>query len=151
MAYYLFIFRRFFGLRIPVIPKPFQTKEYYSGVLFYLYRRRRVVLFLEAVGMRKCCCVAVESRLEALCFCAFSASTACFTRDDPSSKRVGGLGLGPKPPKLRCSWRCAQPRAAKVIQQAYLLLVKWHRYLTLLPSATVQFMLLAGGTRNVPR
>ena len=30
----------------------------------------------------------------------------------PSSKRVGGVGLGRKSPKLR-SWRCTQPRAAK--------------------------------------
>ena len=43
---------------------------------------------------------------------AFFASNACFTRDAPSSKRVGGVGLSRKPPKLR-SWRCTQPRAAK--------------------------------------
>ena len=40
---------------------------------------------------------------------AFFASNACFTRDEPSSKRVGGVGLSRKPPKLR-SWRCTQPR-----------------------------------------
>ena len=43
---------------------------------------------------------------------AFFASNACFARDEPSSKRVGGVGLSRKPPKLR-SWRCTQPRAAK--------------------------------------
>ena len=43
---------------------------------------------------------------------AFFASNACFTRDEPSSKRVGGIGLSRKPPKLR-SWGCTQPRAAK--------------------------------------
>ena len=43
---------------------------------------------------------------------AFYASNACFTRGDPSAKQVGGVGLGPKPPKLR-SCRCTQPRAAK--------------------------------------
>ena len=43
---------------------------------------------------------------------AFFASNACFTRDEPSSKRIGGVGLSRKPPKLR-SWRCTQPRAAK--------------------------------------
>ena len=42
----------------------------------------------------------------------FLASKACFTRDEPSSTRVGGVGLSRKPPKLR-SWRCTQPRAAK--------------------------------------
>ena len=43
---------------------------------------------------------------------AFSASSACFARNEPSSKRVGGVWLSRKPPKLR-SWRCTQPRAAK--------------------------------------
>ena len=42
---------------------------------------------------------------------AFFASNACFTRDEPSSKRVGGVGLSRKPPKLRL-WRCTRPRAA---------------------------------------
>ena len=44
---------------------------------------------------------------------ALSASNACFTPDKPSLKPVGGVALGPKPPKLRCSWRCTQRRAAK--------------------------------------
>ena len=43
---------------------------------------------------------------------AFLASNACFTRDEASSKQVGGVGLSRKPPRLR-SWRCAQPIAAK--------------------------------------
>ena len=43
---------------------------------------------------------------------AFSASNVCFARDEPSCKRVGGVGLSRKPPKLR-SWRCTQLRAAK--------------------------------------
>ena len=43
---------------------------------------------------------------------AFFASNACLARDEPSSKRIGGLGLRRKPAKLR-SWRCTQPRAAK--------------------------------------
>ena len=43
---------------------------------------------------------------------AFFASNACFTRDEPSSKRVVGDGLSRKPLKLRLG-RCAQPRAAK--------------------------------------
>ena len=42
---------------------------------------------------------------------AFFASNACFARDEPSPKRVGGIGLSRKPPKLR-SWRGTQPRAA---------------------------------------
>ena len=32
-------------------------------------------------------------------------------RDESSSRRVGGVGLSRKAPKLR-SWRCTQPRAA---------------------------------------
>ena len=43
---------------------------------------------------------------------AFFVNNACFARNEPSSKRVGGVGLSGKPPKLR-SWRCTQPRAAK--------------------------------------
>ena len=58
--------------------------------------------------------MAVENRLTALSAVlrAFFASNACFARDDPSSKRIGGVGLSRKPPKLR-PWRCTQPRAAK--------------------------------------
>ena len=42
---------------------------------------------------------------------AFFASNACFARDGPSSKRVVGVELSRKPPKLR-SRRYIQPRAA---------------------------------------
>ena len=51
--------------------------------------------------------MAVENRLVALSAVlrVFFASNACFARDEPSSKRVGGVGLSRKPPKLR-SWRC---------------------------------------------
>ena len=46
--------------------------------------------------------MAVESWLEALSVLRmFSASTACFVRDEPSSNRVGGVGLSRTPPKLR--------------------------------------------------
>ena len=55
-------------------------------------------------------CMEVENRSEALWPVAFSASNACFARDEP--KPVGGVELSRKPPKLR-SWRCMQPRAAK--------------------------------------
>ena len=47
------------------------------------------MLFLEAVGVREYCCMAVENRLAAM----------CFARDEPSSKRVGGVGLQPKAAK----------------------------------------------------
>ena len=44
--------------------------------------------------------------------CAFFARNAYFARDEPSSKRVGGVGLTRKPPRLRL-WRCTQPGGAK--------------------------------------
>ena len=66
------------------------------------------VLFLEAVGVRVYCCMAVENRLAALS-AVLRAFLASIARDEPSSKRVGGVGLSRKPPKLR-SWRCTQPR-----------------------------------------
>ena len=71
------------------------------------------MLFLEAVGVREYCCTAVwqSKSVGSSVLRAFFASNACFARDEPSSKRVGGLGLSRKPPKLR-SWRCTQPRAA---------------------------------------
>ena len=43
---------------------------------------------------------------------AFLTSNASFTSDEPSSKRVGSVGLSLEPPKLRW-WRCTQPRAGK--------------------------------------
>ena len=46
------------------------------------------VLFLEAVGVREYCCMAVENRLAALCFVRSSRA-----RDELSSKRVGAIGL----------------------------------------------------------
>ena len=42
----------------------------------------------------------------------FSASNACFARDEPSSKRVSVVGFSRKPSTLR-SWRCTQPKAAR--------------------------------------
>ena len=53
-------------------------------------------LFLEAVGVREYCCAAVwQSKIGwQLCVLrAITASNACFARDEPSSKRVGGVGL----------------------------------------------------------
>ena len=43
---------------------------------------------------------------------AFSASGVCFARDESSSKRVGGVRLSRKPPKLRSS-RYTQPSTTK--------------------------------------
>ena len=146
--------------------RPFSTRLFFDWILLVLLLIvSRVdfivfVLFLEAVGVREDCCMALEQsvgrvengpfRLDSLGpsfyrqssrfygFCAlprggwcegvllygarnsvgsavlraFLASNACFTRDEPSSKRTGGVGLSRKPPKLRL-WRCTQPRDAK--------------------------------------
>ena len=62
--------------------------------------------------------MAVENRLAALSAVlrAFFASNACFAHDEPSSKRVGGVGLSRKPPTLR-SWRSLSREPPK-LQQA---------------------------------
>ena len=52
---------------------------HYSGPHRRSSRFYSFVLFLEAVGVREYCCLAVEIRLGALCFVR-SASNACFTR-----------------------------------------------------------------------
>ena len=67
------------------------------------------VLVLEAVGAREYCCMAVENRLEALC----SVRAPRATRDERPPKRVGGVGLSQKPPKLP-SWRRATKATADV-------------------------------------
>ena len=53
------------------------------------------VLFLEAVDVREYCCTAVwQSKIGwQLCALRVPASNACFARDEPSSKRVGGVVL----------------------------------------------------------
>ena len=81
------------------------------------------VLFLEAVGVREYCCMALENRLAAVCFARSSRSTcaSCATNLRPSGLVASGLaecrqgyvrGVALMPPRLR-SWRCTQPRAAK--------------------------------------
>ena len=73
------------------------------------------VLFLEAVGVREYCCTAGEFGWH---FCA----SRCLREqwlDEPSSQRVGGLGLSREPVKL---------------QQTQPLLAAWDRDRALLPS-----------------
>ena len=71
------------------------------------------VLFLEAVGGCEGVLLYGSRKLFGCSVLrAFSASNACFARDEPSSKLVVGFGVNPKLPKLR-AWRCTQPRAAK--------------------------------------
>ena len=89
--------------------RPFPTGLFFYWILlvFFLVASRVdfivFVLFLEAVGVREYCCMAVENRLAALAavLCEFFASNACFARDEPPSKRVGSVGLSRKPPKLQ--------------------------------------------------
>ena len=63
----------------------------------------------------------------------FFASNACLARDEPSSKRVGGIGLSRKPPKLK---------------QAQPLLAKWHRRRALLPSCDTRCWQSEQGVRH---
>ena len=94
--------------------RPFSTGLFFGWILLVLLLIvSRVdfivfVLFLEAVGVREYCCMAVENRLAALGFARSSRATRASRATNP---RVG-VGLSRKPPKLR-SWRCTQPRAAK--------------------------------------
>ena len=71
------------------------------------------VLFLEAVGVREYCCMTVESRSEALYFARSRRVTRVSCATSPRPSGLVALDLGPKPPELRCSWRCTQPRVAK--------------------------------------
>ena len=88
-----------------------------------------------------------KNRSEALCFVRSPRANAFFARDEPSSKRVGGVGLSRKPPRLR-SWRCTQPRAAKATAGVPVV-----GNMTSIPraAAIVRYTLLEGGARNAPR
>ena len=104
-------------------------------VLFFIVSRVDFivfVLFLEAVDVREYCCMAVQNRLEALCFARSSratrASRATNLRPSPlvalgiaenRQSYVRGVALSREPPKL---------------QQASPLSAKWRRYRALLPS-----------------
>ena len=78
---------------------------------------------------------------------AFFASNARFARDEPSSKRFGGVELSRRPPNLR-SWRCTQPRAAKA--KAGVAVVGKMTSITR-ATAVVWYTLLASGARNATR
>ena len=82
---------------------PFSTGIFFHWILLVLLIVSRVdfivfvLFFLEAIGVKEYYCMALETRLAALVLRAFLASNACFTRDQPLSKRVGGVGLSRKP------------------------------------------------------
>ena len=93
--------------------RPFWTGHFLDWILLVLLlivsrvKLKVFVLLLEAVGVREYCCMALENRLSALELRAFFAGNACFTRDEPLSKRAGGFGPSRKPLELR-SWYCTQ-------------------------------------------
>ena len=51
------------------------------------------MLFLEAVGVRAYWCMWQSKSVGSSVLRAFSASNACYAGDEPSPKRVGGVGL----------------------------------------------------------
>ena len=70
------------------------------------------VLFLEAVGVREYCCMAVENRLAALCFARSARATRAHARRTLVPANWWLWAYSRKPPKLR-TWICTQPTAAK--------------------------------------
>ena len=100
--------------------QPFSTGHFVDRILLILLLIvSRVdfivfVLFLEAVGVREYCCMAVENRLAALCFARSSRATraSCATNLCPSGlvalgsaesrqSYVRGIALSREPPKLQ--------------------------------------------------
>ena len=69
------------------------------------------VFFLEAVGVREYCCMAVENRLAALCFARSSRATRASLATNLRPSGLVALGLAESCQSIR-SWRCTQPRAA---------------------------------------
>ena len=116
----MFWFRTFLVVRSASASRkrPFCTGLFFNWILLVLLILSRVdfrvfALFLEAVGVREYCCMyGARNPVGSSVLRAFLGTNACFTRDEPSSKRFGGVGLSRKLPTLR-SWRCTQPRAAK--------------------------------------
>ena len=99
--------------------RPFSTGIFFDWILLVLLLIvSRVdfivfVLFLEAVGVREYCCNVVwQSKIGwQLCASRVLREQRVLRSRRTFVRRVGGLGLSRKPPKIR-SWRCTQPRAA---------------------------------------
>ena len=99
--------------------RPFSTGLFFDWIFLVLLIVNRVdfivfVLFLEAVGVRERCCMAVENRLAALCSARSSRATRASraTNLRPSGlvalglvesrqSYVRGVALSPEPPKLQ--------------------------------------------------
>ena len=106
------------------------------------------VLFLEAVGVREYCCIAVDNRLGALCFACSSRATRASHSTNPCPNGLVALGLAEsRQTKLR-SWRCTQPRASNATAGVAVV-----GKMASIPraAAVVRYTLLADGARNAPR
>ena len=79
--------------------RPFSTGLFSAGILpvLLLFGSRvdfiALVLFLEAVGVREYCCMAVENRLAALCFARFSRATRASLATNLRPSGLVALGL----------------------------------------------------------
>ena len=83
--------------------RPFSTGlcfDWIISVILFIVSRVDFIVFLlvlDAVGARgyccTACCKAAENRVAALCFARSPRATRTFARDEPSSRRVGGVGL----------------------------------------------------------
>ena len=158
--------------------RPFSTGLIFDSILLVLLHIvSRVdfivfVLFLEAVGVREYCCTAGEISSQ-LC------ASRCLREqrlDKPSSQRVGGFGMGRKPPVLRAvsasngstnlrhselvalGWAesrqsyvrgVAPSRELPKLQQAQPLLAAWDRDRALLPSCDTRCWRAELGMRHV--
>ena len=97
--------------------RPFSTGLFFYWILLALLIVSRVdfmvlVLFLETVGVRESCCMAVENQLAALCFARSPRAMRASHATNPRPSGLVALDFSQKPPKLR-SWRCTQQRAVK--------------------------------------
>ena len=79
--------------------RPFWTGHFLDWILLVLLlivsrvKLKVFVLLLEAVGVREYCCMALESRLSALCFARSSRATRASRATDPRPSGLAALGL----------------------------------------------------------
>ena len=132
--------------------RPFSTGYFVDWIFWALLLIVSRVVFVFFALLLEAVCVGVllygsRKSFGSSVLRAFSASNACFACDEPLSKRIGGVGLSRKLPRLR-SWRCTQPRAAKATAG-----VAVTGNMTLIPraAAIVGYTLLEGGATNALR
>ena len=140
----------FLHSRIPPVENgPFRLDYFSTGFFwsFFLSPVDSILHFLCSFQRRLVLLYGARTFVGSSVLRAFLASNTCFTRDEPSSKRVGGVGLSQKPPNLR-SWRCTQQRAAKAT--AGVAVVGKMASITR-ATAVVWYMPLASEARSAPR